>query len=102
MEKSTSFQVFSLFYPSKCRFFEVIPFLPRISPLRPFFSSLRTLTPPLSSAYNKGAAGEAAPAPHVPGQVTRPAGAAQEAIAMYRIKTFNKISPVGLDRKSVV
>ena len=38
------------------------------------FSSLRTLTPPPSGNYNEGAAGEAAPAPHVLRQVTRPAG----------------------------
>ena len=47
----------------------------------PHFSSLRTLTPSLPDVYNRGAAGEAAPAPHVPWQVTRPAGAAQEAFA---------------------
>lgn len=46
----------------------------------------------------KAAVTEAAPAPHVPPQVLWSAGTTQEAFAMYHIKTFNKISPVGLNR----
>jgi len=57
-----------------------------------------SVDPQMELSYNKVAAVEATPAPHVPPQVIWPTVASQFwRTTMYRIKTMNKISPVGLN-----
>jgi hypothetical protein len=97
-QKCTFFRIFPHFSPQKPPSLCPWPFSPKKPLPAPRFLVCRTLTFVLRSTYNEEAAAEAAPAPHVPPQVTWSAGITQEACPMYRIKTFNKISPVGLER----
>ena len=67
--------------------------------LQAIFLDISALTAFIWPAYNEAAAAEAMPAPHVPSQVTWFTGTTPGGnCAMYRIKTFNKISPVGLEK----
>ena len=95
---STFFRTFLLFFSGKSYISPNGTFFNKESAVPPAFLWFPYIDSFPAAAYNEGAATEAAPAPHVPPQVSWSIGTTQsEAFSMYRIKTFNKISPVGLN-----